>query len=634
MTPWILVIGSALVHFTWQGTVLAAIAALGLARLEEAAAETRYKLASLTLALMLAAPIVTAVWLSSARLERAAAGLTRPSTPTLADVRTPPTGLDGTVETTSVPERSQFSHRDRAFAVVVTVWLSGVLLLSVRLLGGWWRIRCLQRSALLMPLSRWQGVAQRLACRLGVRRPIHVVDCSTIEAPSVIGWWRPVLLLPIAGFAGLTLTQADAVLTHELAHVRRHDYLVNVLQHIIETILFYHPAVWWISHRMRVERELCCDAVVVRICGDARDYAMALMQLEQARTGTPASLVVAATDHPLVARVRRLLTQRGGRPEPLVHAVISSAMVIGCVLMIAGAFRSSLRTVQAQISETAATIGMVGDEPIPARAYAEGLAARKPQAHAGTQLPGRLTDSQPDWHVTATAHFDIVTTPNLASQVERMQRAAERAYQQVSRDLRHELNVRPTLVLFATRAAARADATLPPTTAPSSPRVVFLLDQLRDDAQVTVTHEVAHIFAHDLVPRATLAAAPRWIVEGLSEHEGGAWASSDHAILRELVRLNTVPPLATLDMTDDPRLPYSIGHAAFDFIAGRWGPDGIRQLLLALANGADRQTLYTTAWGISAEEVDHAFATYLQTQFPAADAVRPPDLRAVSRTLA
>src|SRR5580692_6312419 len=118
-------------------------------------------------------------------------------------------------------------------------------------------------------------------------RAIRVLISTVAESPSVIGWLRPVILLPAATLAGLEPEQLQAVLAHEIAHIRRHDYLVNLAQTVVETLLFYHPAVWWVSARIRHERELCCDDAAVAMCGDAVFYARALTSLERLRAATP-----------------------------------------------------------------------------------------------------------------------------------------------------------------------------------------------------------------------------------------------------------------------------------------------------------------------------------------------------------
>src|SRR6185369_15813547 len=120
--------------------------------------------------------------------------------------------------------------------------------------------------------------------------------------PAAIGWLRPIILLPIAAFANLTPAQADAILAHELMHIRRHDYLVNVAQTLAETFLFFHPGVWWLSGQIRAEREHCCDDGAVGVCGDPVDYATALAELEAGRSGGPA-WALAATSGSLSGRV-------------------------------------------------------------------------------------------------------------------------------------------------------------------------------------------------------------------------------------------------------------------------------------------------------------------------------------------
>jgi BlaR1 peptidase M56/HEAT repeats len=171
-----------------------------------------------------------------------------------------------------------------------------------------------------------------------VSRPVRLVASALTQVPAVIGWWRPVILMPVSVLTGggLTPLQLDALLAHELAHVRRHDYLVNVLQTVIEALLFYHPAVWWVSTRVREEREHCCDDLAVAACGDARFYATALLTMEQLRTAP--ALALAANGGSLVGRVRRLLTPAAGEAFPRWMAgVVAGGLVIA--VMIGGGWR-------------------------------------------------------------------------------------------------------------------------------------------------------------------------------------------------------------------------------------------------------------------------------------------------------
>jgi BlaR1 peptidase M56 len=175
-----------------------------------------------------------------------------------------------------------------------------------RMAGGWWHVRRLHRTALASRSSRWQTACRRIAYRIGLPAAAHVVESTAVEVPTLVGWLRPAILLPVAAIAVLTPGQVEAILAHELAHIRRHDYAINLLQTLAETLLFYHPAVWWVSHRIRIEREHCCDEIAVAVCGDPVGYARALTELE-ARRAPSTVVALAATGGQLVDRVRRIL---------------------------------------------------------------------------------------------------------------------------------------------------------------------------------------------------------------------------------------------------------------------------------------------------------------------------------------
>ena len=189
---------------------------------------------------------------------------------------------------------------------IVSAWLFGVIVLLARAGAGWWRVRRLHQLALASMCSNWQAAGNRIASRLGLASVIRIVELPHIDVPLVVGCLRPIVVLPIAAISQLNAAQVEAILAHELAHVRRHDYLVNLMQTLAETLLFYHPGVWWLSARIRDEREHCCDDVAVEVCGDPVGYAAALAELEAWRSGE-LSLAAAATGGSLLNRVRRIL---------------------------------------------------------------------------------------------------------------------------------------------------------------------------------------------------------------------------------------------------------------------------------------------------------------------------------------
>src|SRR5216110_2070871 len=276
-------LGWTLMHSLWQCALAAAGLAALLTVVPARAARTRYTLSVATLLLMLALPVAMVL------------------------------GMGGEPAWTAVAAQA-FTTRMRAavepaLPSAVALWLGGVVLLSARLASGWVVTRGLATTGTRPVPEAWRQALARLATRLRVSPPVRLLASALIHVPAVIGWWRPVILIPVSVLTGggLTPLQLDALLAHELAHVRRHDYLVNLLQSVIETLLFYHPAAWWVSACVREEREHCCDEIAVRLCGDAAGYARALAELETWRSA-PGLLAVAATGGSLLDRVRRILS--------------------------------------------------------------------------------------------------------------------------------------------------------------------------------------------------------------------------------------------------------------------------------------------------------------------------------------
>ena len=159
---------------------------------------------------------------------------------------------------------------------------------------------------------------------------------AVVQVPTVIGWLRPVVLLPVGCFTGLSEAQIEALLAHELAHIRRHDYLVSVFQSVVEALLFYHPAVWWVSRQVRQERECCCDELAVGVGGDRLAYARALSFLEERRAGS-SEVVLGANGGVLTMRIRRLLGYRESAAGAQVAAAVLLATFIATGAMLIGA---------------------------------------------------------------------------------------------------------------------------------------------------------------------------------------------------------------------------------------------------------------------------------------------------------
>jgi GWxTD domain-containing protein len=313
-TPIVNAVGWTLVHFLWEGAALALILVL----FGRAGARVRYAAACAALAAMPLAFAVTLYRLWPADIASGHLRIPRGQ------------GIAFALGTGSAQGNAAASS---LWTWLVVAWMAGVAVFYFRSLGGWMAARRMSHVGVAPAAPEWQARFCDLRARVGVTRAVALMESCLSEVPVVIGYLRPVILLPAGMATGLSTDQVEALLMHELAHIRRHDYLVNLLQSVIEGLLFYHPAVWWVSHVIRTEREHCCDDTVVDLRGDARGYAGALAALESLRAPEP---ILAASGGSLVRRVRRLLRQPEGpqgSPAALIAAV---ALLIGAATMLSG----------------------------------------------------------------------------------------------------------------------------------------------------------------------------------------------------------------------------------------------------------------------------------------------------------
>lgn len=210
-------------------------------------------------------------------------------------------------------------------------WIAGVILFHLRGVAGWMAARRMGRRGVCCAPDPWPQRLGQLRDRLRVSKPVALLETCVAEVPVVIGYLRPVILVPVGLLAGMPAGHVEAILLHELAHIRRCDYLANLLETVVEGFLFYHPAVWWISRVIRAERENCCDDLVVAASGNAHAYASALAALEQTRSAANQA-ALAATGGSLVKRIRRLLyPPKGSALAPFVSAAILMIAAAGAL---------------------------------------------------------------------------------------------------------------------------------------------------------------------------------------------------------------------------------------------------------------------------------------------------------------
>lgn len=307
---WIPALGWSLLYFVWQGLLVGALSAAALWLLRGAEARARHAVCALALLACVSIPLAHLLYLLGAE-ELPHAGLSV-------------TGLNAWMPS------------------LVLAWSAGVTLMSLRLLLGLAWVGRLRRQAVAAP-AIWQQRLDVLAQRMGLRFPIPLKLHDALASPVTVGFFRPLVLLPASLLSGMPVPLIEALLAHELAHVRRWDYLVNLLQSVAEALLFFHPVVWWLSARLRIERELVADALAAQSLQDPAQLATALHQLSlQPATPGHGGLLLSARGGTLLLRIQRLVA-----PAPTLMSgragwkLALPAMLLAGVTLLAQAPRQS-----------------------------------------------------------------------------------------------------------------------------------------------------------------------------------------------------------------------------------------------------------------------------------------------------
>jgi bla regulator protein BlaR1 len=282
-------LGWTLLHFVWQGALIACVAATLLLALRNARPETRYAIACTALLLCLAWPAADLALM-------------------LADGHGPESGrvlfgraLAGAAD---IEAAGWLAWLQGHLDWIVGAWAACAGALLLRMAAGLAWIGRVTRTEPGDPA--WQARLSALALRCGLTRTVRLRIVGGLNSPVTAGWWRPVVLVLAALVPGMPPQLLEALLAHELGHIKRHDYLVNLLQNLVETLLFYHPAVWWLSRRIRAEREQIADDFAACHLGEPRRLALALSELERLQF-SGAHLAQAANGGELMLRIRRLL---------------------------------------------------------------------------------------------------------------------------------------------------------------------------------------------------------------------------------------------------------------------------------------------------------------------------------------
>ena len=393
-------LGWSLLHFLWQGTALAALAA-GLMAISRKA-NARYIIGVAMLALMVCAPAATFVFLSG-----------QPAKSGNADIYSAPSlawrAVKSTASASVAIRPSPIALSLNALPWLVEAWLFGVALLSLRSAGGFLLLERERRRRSAVVSDQLLAICNALQDRIGISRAVQYCECAWLQAPAVVGWFQPIVFLPVSALTGLSEDQLRSVIAHELAHIRRYDPFVNVFQVIIETLLFYHPAVWWLNKRIRAEREHCCDETAVAVCGNAVEYARALTLMEEWRCAPV--LAMAANRGPLTERVVRVLGLKTLGTEMRSIGLTGSLLCLTAALIAGNTLLGIASPKIAQAAPMARVFGIASGSANP-----QSSASASPSASARSKPAAGQTQSQKATSgasTTASSYVDAMKAAGL-----------------------------------------------------------------------------------------------------------------------------------------------------------------------------------------------------------------------------
>ncbi len=348
-SPAALRMGWALLHCLWQGTWMALALKGALLLIPQSYSRLRYALALSCLFLMAALPVLLLSKPDNSKFEVPAAYEIEQFEPFSA------TGL--TSAPTPIHPKPDYRHNFSNYLVplvpwISAVWILGAALLLLKTVGGVIKVRILRQAAAAHCETKGAASFHLLAARARVT-DVPILESGLVSIPTVAGWFRPVVLLPKGVFEAIDRSMLDALVAHELAHIRRHDSVMNLFQTVIENLLFFHPAVWWVTKCVRAEREACCDDDAVAICGDRLVYARALSRAEHFRSSMP---VVALSSSPLLQRIRRLTDMRISKMNHV--TVLCMALLAACFIIVTAAGSVLLATIPPLNTESNVSAGI------------------------------------------------------------------------------------------------------------------------------------------------------------------------------------------------------------------------------------------------------------------------------------
>lgn len=327
-------LGWTILHSLWQATLVGILLMLLLKLMKNGTSTQRYFISLAALSMVVVMALVTFFTIYRPLAPIASTGL---SEAIWLDIAT----LQASEKTWEDYISLAFSFANSYSPQISLLWIIGVVILSIRFLINLIYIHQLKTYKVKPASMEWEGRLKAIAQKINIHRQIKLVESALVEVPTVVGWLKPAILFPLGMFTALPPYEIESILAHELAHIRRNDFIINILQSVIEILFFYHPAVWFISKQIESERENCCDDIAVAVAGDSLTYIKALTHLATLKINhlSPA-LAITGKNGGLLQRVNRIarnakLVNRWARQHTISPKLTAATIVIMSVLLLA-----------------------------------------------------------------------------------------------------------------------------------------------------------------------------------------------------------------------------------------------------------------------------------------------------------
>ncbi|RDC65197.1 M56 family metallopeptidase [Adhaeribacter pallidiroseus] len=364
-------LGWTILHSLWQSALVAITLSVLLILLQRHSARFRYTVA--TTALFASLLIAGVTFVRTYQQTQPTVSLVMPDSQLQPALVAKPTSKTNTALTKANDAKPMLRgailvnfkyYFSKHLPAVVLVWLLGMLTMLLKFLGGLAYVQRLKFQKKYALGSTWNTRLATMAQSLRVTQPVRLFESALVKTPLVIGYFKPIILLPFGTIAGLSSDQVEAILAHELAHIYRKDYLLNMLQALVEILFFFNPAVWWISDYVRVERENCCDDQAIAVCGNPVTYARALANLQTIAGSAPQlALAFAGKDGSLLGRIKRLVQQPRLRPTFSEGFMAACVLIVGLTVISVSAFAEFTAPAKA-IKVTKPVVNKAG-QPVP-----------------------------------------------------------------------------------------------------------------------------------------------------------------------------------------------------------------------------------------------------------------------------